>query len=163
MCHMCCLLSLCETCQTCVLRVQIWVWNLRFPPVLLLSSCIQGSQLNRLSQGTLPGGVASVLVEIQTVPTVVKTIRGFKKYIEAFWGLTLLYELTWKDTLYVLWQTLTWLESLSFGGSYYFWQWITWEKGREGTQNSPPAYWEPSSSHNIHFAGCIQCKHALRL
>ena len=115
------------------------------------------------SQGTLPGGVASVLVEIQTVPTVVKTIRGFKKYIEAFWGLTLLYELTWKDTLYVLWQTLTWLESLSFGGSYYFWQWITWEKGREGTQNSPPAYWEPSSSHNIHFAGCIQCKHALRL
>ena len=46
------------------------------------------------NQGTLPGGVASVLVEIQTVPTVVKTIRGFKKYIEAFWGLTLLYELT---------------------------------------------------------------------
>ena len=46
------------------------------------------------SQGTLPGGVASVLVEIQTVPIVVKTIRGFKKYIEAFLGLTLLYELT---------------------------------------------------------------------
>ena len=46
------------------------------------------------SQGTLPGGAASVLVEIQTVPIAVKAIRGFKKYIEAFMGLTLLYELT---------------------------------------------------------------------
>ena len=86
MCHMCCLLSLCETCQTCVLRVQIWVWNLRFPPVLLLSSCIQGSQLNRLSQGTLPGGVASVLVEIQTVPVAVETIERIQKVYRSLYG-----------------------------------------------------------------------------
>ena len=32
---------------------------------------------------------------------------------------------------------------------------MTWDKEREGTQNSPPAYWEPSGSHNIHFAGYI--------
>ena len=45
---MCCSLTLCETCQTYVLRVQIWVWNLQLPPVLLLSPCIWGSQINRL-------------------------------------------------------------------------------------------------------------------
>ena len=43
-----CSLSLCETCQTYVLRVQISVWNLQLPPVLLLCPCIRGSQLNRL-------------------------------------------------------------------------------------------------------------------
>ena len=31
------------------------------------------------NQGTLPGGVASVLVEIQTVPIVVETIKWFQK------------------------------------------------------------------------------------
>ena len=46
------------------------------------------------SQGTFPGGVASLLVESQTVPVAVKTIRESKKYIEVFVGLTLLYELT---------------------------------------------------------------------
>ena len=30
-----------------------------------------------------------------------------EKYIEAFTGLTLLYELTWRDVMYVLGQTLT--------------------------------------------------------
>ena len=45
---MCSSLALCETCQTCVLRVQIWVWNLQLPPILLLCPCIWGSQLNRL-------------------------------------------------------------------------------------------------------------------
>ena len=34
-------------------------------------------------------------------------MRGSKKYIEAFTGLTLLYELTWRDVTYVLGQTLT--------------------------------------------------------
>ena len=47
-CQMCCSLFLCETCKTYVLRVQIWVWNLQLPPVLLLCPCIWGSQLNRL-------------------------------------------------------------------------------------------------------------------
>ena len=56
------------------------------------------------SQGTLPGGVASVLVEIQIVP---RLLRGSKKYTEDFKGLTLLYELTWRDVMYVLGQMLT--------------------------------------------------------
>ena len=56
------------------------------------------------SQGTLPGGVASVSVEIQIVP---RLLRGSKKYTEAFMGLTLLYELTWRNVMYVLRQTLT--------------------------------------------------------
>ena len=34
-------------------------------------------------------------------------MRGSKKYIEAFTELTLLYELTWRDVMYVLGQTLT--------------------------------------------------------
>ena len=25
---------------------------------------------------------------------------------------------------------------------------FTWDKGKEGTQNSPPSYWEPSGSNN---------------
>ena len=32
--------------------------------------------------------------------------RGFKKYIEVFTGVTLLYDITWRDVMYVLWQTL---------------------------------------------------------
>ena len=56
------------------------------------------------SQGTLPGGVASVSVEIQIVP---RLLRGSKKYTEDFKGLTLPYELTWRDVMYVLGQTLT--------------------------------------------------------
>ena len=56
------------------------------------------------SQDTLPGGVASVSVEIQIVP---RLLRGSKKYTEDFKGLTLLYELTWRDVTYVLGQTLT--------------------------------------------------------
>ena len=34
-------------------------------------------------------------------------MRGSKKYTEAFTGLTLLYELTWRDVMYVLGQMLT--------------------------------------------------------
>ena len=45
---MCCFLSICKACQTYVLRVQIWVWSLQLPPVLLLCPFIWGSQLNRL-------------------------------------------------------------------------------------------------------------------
>ena len=59
------------------------------------------------SQGTLPGGVASVSVEIQIVPIAIETIERIQKYTEVFTGLTLLYELTWRDVMYVLGQTLT--------------------------------------------------------
>ena len=34
-------------------------------------------------------------------------MRGSKKYTEDFKGLTLLYELTWRDVMYVMRQTLT--------------------------------------------------------
>ena len=59
------------------------------------------------SQGTLPGGVASVSVEIQTVQLQSRQSRGSKKYIEAFTGLTLLYGITWRDVIHVLGQILT--------------------------------------------------------
>ena len=70
------------------------------------------------TQGILPGGVASVLIEIQTVPIVVKTIYIYRS----------LYR-----TNFTLWPYLqrynvclgniadSWPESLSFWGSYYFW------------------------------------------
>ena len=38
------------------------------------------------SQGTLPGGVASVSVEIQTVPIVVETIRRIKEVHRSLYG-----------------------------------------------------------------------------
>ena len=30
-----------------------------------------------------------------------------------------------------------------------------WNKGKEGTQNIPPSYWEPSGSNKSHFVICI--------
>ena len=59
------------------------------------------------NQGTFPGEVASFLVEFQTVPIVVEIIQRILKYTEGFMGLTLLYELTWRDVIFVLGQTLT--------------------------------------------------------
>ena len=38
------------------------------------------------SQGTLPGGVASVLVEIQTVPVAVETIERIQKVYRSLYG-----------------------------------------------------------------------------
>ena len=58
-------------------------------------------------QGTLPGGAASVSVEFQQSQLWLRLFRGSKKYIEDFMGLTLPYELTWRDVMYVLGQTLT--------------------------------------------------------
>ena len=58
------------------------------------------------NQGPFPGGVASVLVKIQTVAIVVELFRGSKGYKEGFTGLTLLYEVTWRDVMHVLGQTL---------------------------------------------------------
>ena len=40
------------------------------------------------SQGTLPGGVASVLVEIQTVPIAVETIKRIQKIHRSLYGAT---------------------------------------------------------------------------
>ena len=116
-----CSLSLCKTCQTYVLRVQILVWNLQLPPVLLLCPCIWGSQLNRLRTGQPSRRVASVLVEIQTVPIVVETIERIQKVHRSLYR-----------TNFTLWAYLercnvslgtdadSWLENSSFGGSYYF-------------------------------------------
>ena len=103
------------------------------------------------SQGTLLGGVASVSVEIQTVPIVVETIKRIQKVHTRLYG-----------TNFTLWAYLercnaclgtdadSWLENLSLGGSYYFWRWMawTWDKGKEGARNSPPLDWETSSSYN---------------
>ena len=116
-----CSLSLCKTCQTYVLRVQILVWNLQLPPILLLCPCIWGSQLNRLRTGHPSRRVASVLVEIQTVPIVVETIERIQKVHRSLYR-----------TNFTLWAYLercnvslgtdadSWLENSSFGGSYYF-------------------------------------------
>ena len=165
------------------------------------------------SQGTLPGGVASVLVEIQTVLIAVETIERIQKVHRRLYR-----------NNFTLWAYLercniclgtdadSWLENSSFGGSWdfpvaqmvmnlplrqetrvrslgweiplekgmaihssipawripwiekpgglqfvglqrvghdwatntvhYFWRWMawTWDKGKEGTWNSPPAY-----------------------
>ena len=71
---------------------------------LLLYSGLPTEQVE--NQGTLPEGVASVSVEILTVSVVVET-RELKKYTEAFTGPTLHYDLTWRNVMHVLGQTLT--------------------------------------------------------
>ena len=74
-------------------------------------------------QGTLTGGVASVSVEIQTVPIVVETIRRIQEVHRNLYG-----------TSFTLWAFLercnvcigvdadSWLKNLSFGGINYFWR-----------------------------------------
>ena len=98
------------------------------------------------SQDTLPGGVASVLLGIQTVPVAVETVKRSQKVHRSLYR-TLLYDITWRDVIHVLGQTLTpdcraWVlgEVTTFGDE--------WLKGKqkEGTRNSPPPYWEPRSS-----------------
>ena len=73
------------------------------------------------SQGTLPGGVASVSIEIQTVPIAVEIIERIQKVHRSLYR-----------TNFTLWAYLercnvslgtdadSWLENLSFRGSYYF-------------------------------------------
>ena len=56
------------------------------------------------------------MVEIQTVPILVKLSKRSNKYIEAFTGLTLLYDFTCKDVMYVLGQTLNPDSKLKFWG-----------------------------------------------
>ena len=45
-----------------------------------------------------------------------------EKYIRAFTGVTLLYDLTWKDVMYILGQTLTPDSKTSFGKSGCLWR-----------------------------------------
>ena len=99
------------------------------------------------NQGTLPGRGCLSLGRNSNSPNC--TWDYLEKYMEAFTGLTLLYDLTWKDVIYVLGQTWLLTQNLSLGGSY-FWRWMAWmwNKGKEGTPNSPPSYRGPSSSHN---------------
>ena len=58
------------------------------------------------SQDTLPGGVASVLLGIQTVPVAVETVKRSQKVHRSLYR-TLLYDITWRDVIHVLGQTLT--------------------------------------------------------
>ena len=99
------------------------------------------------NQGTLPGRGCLSLGRNSNSPNC--TWDYLEKYMEAFTGLTLLYDLTWKDVIYVLGQTWLLTQNLSLRGSY-FWRWMAWmwNKGKEGTPNSPPSYRGPSSSHN---------------
>ena len=144
---MCCCLSLCETCQTYVLRVQIWVWNLQLPPVLVLCPFIWGSQLNRLR---IRVGLPQCRQKFKQYQLWLRLLSGSKRYIEAFTGLTTLLAYLKRYNACLGTDADSWLKSSSFGGNYYFWRWMawTWGKGKEGTRNSPPPDWESSSSHN---------------
>ena len=148
---MCCSLSLCETCQTYLLRVQIWVWNLQLPPVLLLCPCIWGPNWTGWELGhPSRRGCLNLGRNSNSTNCSQNYLENPEKYIEAFTGLTLLYDLTCKDVMYVLGQMLNPDSKLKFWGSYYFWRSMAWawNNGKEGTRNSPPSYWEPSGSNN---------------
>ena len=118
--------SLCKIYQTYVLRVQIWVWNLQLPPVLLLCPYIWGSQLNRPRiRAPFQEGLPQSQLKFKQYQLQSRLLRGFKRYIEAFMGLTLLYDLTWRDVMYILGQTLTpdlrtwvWGEAPTFGDEW---------------------------------------------
>ena len=122
------------------------------------------------TQGTLPEVVASDFVKTQTVPIVVKTIERIQKVHRSLYGTNFtLWAYLERCNVFLGTDAESWLESLSFGGSYYFWRLMasTWDKGKEGTWNSPPPYWEPRSSHNRATLSDVFLKdssdHALRL
>ena len=54
-----------------------------------------------------------------------KTSEDPEKYIRAFKGVTLLYDLTWNDVMYISGQMLT-PDSESFGKSICLWRWMAW-------------------------------------
>ena len=83
-------------------------------------------------------------------PSLGRLFRGSKNYIEDFTGLTTLWPYLERCNSCLSTDMDSWLESLSFAGSFYFWRWMawTWNKGKEGAQNSPPSYWKPRSSYN---------------
>ena len=92
------------------------VWNLQLPLILLPCLCIQDSQLNRLSdQCTLPGGVASVSIEIQTVPIAVEIIERIQKVHRSLYGTNLtLWAYLERCNVCLGTDADSWLESLSF-------------------------------------------------
>ena len=148
---MCCSLSLCETCQTYVLKVQIWVWKLQLLPVLVLCPFIWGSQLNRLRiRVPFQEGLPQCRQKFKQYQLWLRLFRGSKRYIEDFTELTTLWAYLKRYNACLGTDADSWLESSSFGGNYYFCRWMawTWDKGKEGTRNSPPPYCETSSSHN---------------
>ena len=103
------------------------------------------------NQGTLPGGVVSVLVDIQTVPIVVMTIWRIQKVHRRLYRTNFTLWPYWvKCNVCVGTDTDFWLENLSLGGSSYFWRWMAWmwDKGKNRTKNSPPSYWEQNGSQN---------------
>lgn len=73
--------------------------NLQLPPVLLLTLHLGLPTEQAESQGTLPGGAASVLIEIQTVPIAVRLLEDSKVSKTFASGLTLLYELALRNSI----------------------------------------------------------------
>ena len=133
---MCCSLSLCETCQTYVLRVQIWVWNLQLPPVLLLCpwGFVSGAPKCTGWESGHPSRRGCLFsVEIQTVPIVLETIKRIQEVDRSLYG-----------TSFTLWAFLercngclgidtdSWLENLSFGEAPTFGdEWLKHETRRK--------------------------------
>ena len=104
---MCCSLSLHRACQTYVLRVQIWVWNLQLPPVLLLCPSIWGPSWTGWELGhPSRRGCLNLGRNSNSTNRGRDYLENPEKYIEVFTGVTLLYDITWRDVMYVLWQTL---------------------------------------------------------
>ena len=73
----------------------------------LLCLCIWDFQLNRLRIRGSRRGCLSLGRNSNSTNCGWDYLENPEKYIEAFMGLTLLYELTWRDVMYVLGQTLT--------------------------------------------------------
>ena len=105
---MCCSLSLCKTYQIYVLRGKVWMWNLQLPPALYFAPVSgtpnwTGWALGHPSRrDCFRHGRNSNSSNCSW-----DCLENPEKYIEAFTGLTLLYDLTWKYVIYVLEQTLT--------------------------------------------------------
>ena len=136
-CHICCSLSLCKRCQTYVLRVQIRMWNLQLPPVLLLTGALVSRAPNWTGwESGHPSrrGCLNLRRDSNSTNCGRDYPEDPKNYIEVFTGLALLYELTWRDVMYVLGQTLipdlkSWIlrEATTFRD-----EWLEREAGERG-------------------------------
>ena len=88
--------------KSCVLRAQMWVWNQHsrfllsyFAPVCGAASWT-GWESGHSSSG-----------DCRSLHSLRRLFRGSIKYIEDFTGLISLCDLTWRDVIHVLGQTLT--------------------------------------------------------
>ena len=121
------------------------------PCAITLHLC-RGSQLNRL-RIRLPfqEGLPQSWWKFKQYQLWLRLLRRSKKYIEAFTGLTWLYEFTWTNVMYVLGQTLTpdsrakvLEEATTFGD-----EWLEREtRGKRGHEIVLLPTVEPRSSHN---------------